>query len=225
MDHWFNQVHLLHSPTAARQLKLRTSIQRLQQRQSDSSKKRYTPKRIFNPSDPPARASPSPVRGGASLVAKKLTFPSPTPALHGSGRKRKTSSGTVLVVGSGPFSEARQKKLNMSSSSEETTTDVVELARKESVGRLGRAACDENNPNSAKRLLFQLSPTGPTLISMHVAKKATLAEPAPVDEIDESPSSLVEKLTISSAGRKRVAPSSTLSSQVMALQALCGAAC
>lgn len=204
---------------------MRTSIQR----EAASSSKRFTPKRVFAaPVALGGGASPSPHRAGA--IAKKLTFPSPgqqrTAALDGS-RKRKGSigaGGTTRVVGSGAFGEARQKKLNTSGGGDETTADVVELAR-----QLQPAAGVFDG--TAKRLVFQLSPLGPVEISAGTvddndddiderkpsrkrsaspSRDALVAEVAALSrdlECEFSPSMLAEKLVISSAKKPAVAPS------------------
>jgi hypothetical protein len=219
-DSWFTYNHPLHSPGASRALKIR-SEQRLA---AASSKLRFTPKRGL-PSASPAHVpvvvpSTSPKR----QIAKKLTFPSPAAnsskfnlnvSSHqnsnadnminnceqiGGSRKRRPES--VRMVGSGPFSEARQKKTVKSMLLEETESG----SQNDLISEAAAVTAPEVAPAfdaAARRLLFQLSPTGHTLVSATVPKHT----PEKNDIFAE-----LEKLTISSNSKEAPTKKRTLAS-------------
>ncbi len=200
-DAWFSVAHPLHSPRASQQLKLRTE----RAQAAASSKVRFTPKRgpvLAGPAvaPSPARAAvvapgPSPLRN----VAKKLTFPSPAPApaVVAEGSRKRRPESAVRVVGSGPFSEARQKKAARSL----VLDDTDSLSQPDMVTAASMLPHQQQQPfdAAARRLLFQLSPSGHTLVTQ---PKKSAAAPAASPCAHNDIFAELEKLSISSDAKE-----------------------
>lgn len=206
-DAWFESNHPLHSPGASRALKLRSNLQK-QANSNKGVKLRYTPKRALLNTAPISFAAPvSPAAGGGTEaspgrrppIPKKLTFPSPArepdSAVRNENRKRerRASSGSIRIVGSGPFSEARQRKV--------VKTLVLDETESNTQPDLVQAATTATGPQpfeaASRRLLFQLSPNGPTLVTA-APSGSSLKKTSPTQEIFAE----LEKLSISSGGKE-----------------------
>jgi hypothetical protein len=183
-----------------RQLKMRSE----RTQAAASSKLRFTPKRVFGAAAPVAAVAappPSPVRPSpVRQVAKKLTFPSPAPA--GEMSRKRGAESAVRVVGSGPFSEARQKRAARALVLEDTESSQPDLVTAAAV-TVAPARAPEPFDASARRLLFQLSPSGHTLVTVP-RRAASPAAPQP-DIFAE-----LERLTISSGGKEAPSRKRTL---------------
>ena len=175
-----------------------------------SSKLRFTPKRVFGfsaaaaapaPPPPPSPARVSPVRN----VAKKLTFPSPAPAPAAEESRKRRPESAVRVVGSGPFSEARQKKAARTLVLEDTESSQPDLVSAAAMlPQQHQHQHQQQQPAqpvpfdaTARRLLFQLSPSGHTLVTVPRPAAAAAPPPPPGDIFAE-----LERLTISSGGKE-----------------------
>ena len=137
---------------------------------------------------------------GRRPIAKKLTFPSP--AVGGRKRERTSgmgSGGSVRMVGSGPFSEARQRKTLRSTAFEDSENTQPDLVQK--AATVTASPEDDSHASAAaRRLLFQLSPSGPTLVSLAVSKSSKLLKKAsPTQDVFAE----LEKLSISSASKNK----------------------
>lgn len=197
-----------------------------------SAKKRFTPKRAVAQPVVISGPSPSPQRP----IVKKLHFPSPVVApvvvvaaeaevdeygpAQQNRKRRPESNSMVRTVGSGPFSEARQKRvakalvLDDSETAGSSTQDLVTVATNITQTNNNNTSFDPN----ARRLLFQLSPTGPTLVTSApqsstnvlssslsaapVVRKVSLSPLAPHMPSTNDLFAELEKLTISSGGKK-----------------------